>query len=136
MHNIKLVNWAERRIKRRHKAPDLRISIQSVGITKWFKPSIDVFCLDINRYGMAIKSKKPLKPKEKIVVAFKGKYISQSNVSAVVTECTKVKHKYRISVVFSYSLESKDYCRKTDNALSRIESLYSQHPEKPHKHVG
>ena len=81
---------------------------------------------------MAIKSKRQLKPKEKVVVAFKGKYISQSNVSAVVTECTKVKNIYRISLVFSYALESKDYCRKTDNALSRIESLYSNHPE-PHK---
>ena len=79
---------------------------------------------------MAIKSRRALKPKEKVIVAFKGKYISQSNVAAVVTECTKVKHKYRISVVFSYSLENKDYCRKTDNALSRIESLYSHHPEK------
>jgi len=85
--------------------------------------------LDINRYGMAIKSKRPLRPKDKIVVAFKGKYISQSNVSAVVTECTKVKNTFRISIVFSYALESKDYCRKTDNALSRIESLYSNHPE-------
>ena len=78
---------------------------------------------------MAIKSKKLLKPKDKVVVAFKGKYISQSNVSAVVTESTKVKNTYRISLVFSYALDSKDYCRKTDNALSRIESLYSNHPE-------
>jgi len=84
---------------------------------------------------MAIKSKKLFKPKEKIIVAFKGKYISQSNVSAIVTECTKVKNKYRISVVFSYALESKDYCRKTDNALSRIESIYSNSHEKKHKHV-
>jgi len=123
------VNWAERRIKRRHKAPDLRISVKSVGLTKLFSPSFDVFCLDINRYGMAIKSKRPLRPKEKVIIAFKGKYISQSNVSAVVTECTKVKNTFRISIVFSYALENKDYCRKTDNALSRIESLYSNHPE-------
>ena len=123
------MNWAERRIKRRHKAPDLRISVKSVGLTKLFSPSFDVFCLDINRYGMAIKSKRPLRPKEKVIIAFKGKYISQSNVSAVVTECTKVKNTFRISIVFSYALENKDYCRKTDNALSRIESLYSNHPE-------
>jgi len=123
------VNWAERRIKRRHKAPDLRISIKSVGLTKWFTPSFDVSCLDINRYGMAIKSKRLLRPKDKVIVAFKGKYISQSNVAAVVTECTKVKNTFRISIVFSYALESKDYCRKTDNALSRIESLYSNNPE-------
>jgi hypothetical protein len=78
---------------------------------------------------MAIQSKRPLKPKEKVIVAFTGKYISQSNVSAIVTECTKVKNIFRISIVFSYALESKDYCRKIDNALSRIESLYSSNPE-------
>jgi hypothetical protein len=128
------VNWAERRIKRRHKAPDLHISIKSVGLTKWFSPSFDVSCLDINRYGMAIQSKRALKPKDKVIVAFKGKYISQSNVSAIVTECTKVKNIYRISIVFSYALESKDYCRKIDNALSRIESLYSTNPEIQNKH--
>ncbi|MFT7184971.1 MAG: hypothetical protein ACI84K_000343 [Pseudohongiellaceae bacterium] len=94
-----------------------------------FSPSFDVICLDINRYGMAIKSKRLLKPKEKVIVAFKGKYISQSNVSAIVTECTKVKNKFRISIEFSYALENKDYCRKTDNALSRIESLYSNNLE-------
>lgn len=78
---------------------------------------------------MAIKSKRPLRPKEKVIIAFKGKYISQSNVAAIVTECASVKNTFRISIVFSYALENKDYCRKTDNALSRIESLYSSHPD-------
>ena len=76
---------------------------------------------------MAISSKKPLRPKEKIIITFKGKYISQSNVAGIVTECVEVKHFYRISVVFSYAMDSKDYCRKTDNALSRIESIYNNH---------
>tara|TARA_R110002167_G_scaffold34733_1_gene110994 strand:- start:1718 stop:2122 length:405 start_codon:yes stop_codon:yes gene_type:complete len=130
IHKIKLVNWAERRIKRRHKAPDLRISIQSIGIKKWFSSSLDVRCLDINRYGMAISSKKSLRPKDKILITFKGKYISESNIAGIVTECVEVKNLYRISVVFSYAMDSKDYCRKTDNALSRIESIYnSQCPQ-------
>jgi len=127
MHKIKLVNWAERRIKRRHKAPDLRISIHSTGLKKWFSSSLEVRCLDINRYGMAIKSRKPLKAKEKISICFKGKYIAQSNVAGEVTECTKVKNIYRISVVFTYAIDHKYYCRKTDNALSRIESIYNNH---------
>tara|TARA_R110000850_G_scaffold152840_1_gene276117 strand:+ start:398 stop:802 length:405 start_codon:yes stop_codon:yes gene_type:complete len=125
IHKIKLVNWAERRIKRRHKAPDLRITIQSSGIKKWFSSSLDVRCLDINRYGMAISSKKPLRPKDKILITFKGKYISESNIAGIVTESAEVKNIHRISVVFSYAMESKDYCRKTDNALSRIESIYN-----------
>ena len=126
MHKIKLINWAERRIKRRHKAPDLRIAIQPVGLRKFFSSSQEVRCLDINRYGMAIRSRRPFKANERISIDFRGKYISLSNVEGVVTECVQVKHFYRLSVVFSYAKESKDYCRKTDNALSRIESLYNQ----------
>ena len=130
MHKIKLINWAERRIKRRHKAPDLRISIQASGIKKWFSSSLDVRCLDINRYGMAISSRKPLRAKDKILITFKG--ISQSNIAGVVTECVEAKQFYRISVVFSYAMGSKDYCRKTDNALSRIESIYNNHCSQIH----
>lgn len=126
MHKIKLVNWAERRIKRRHKAPDLRISIQPIGLRKFFSSSQDVKCLDINRYGMAVRSRRPFKTKERISIDFRGKYISLSNVVGMVTVCTKVRHHYRISVVFAYAQDSKEYCRKTDNALSRIESLYNQ----------
>ena len=126
MHKIKLVNWAERRIKRRHKAPDLRISIQPVGFRKFFSSAQEVKCLDINRYGMAIRSRRPFKSRERISINFKGKYISLSNVGGIITECVKVRHFYRISVVFSYAKDSKEYCRKTDNALSRIESLYNQ----------
>ena len=126
MHKIKLVNWAERRIKRRHKAPDLRISIQPIGLRKFFSSSQEVKCLDINRYGMAVRSRRPFKTKERISIDFRGKYISLSNVVGMVTVCTKVRHHYRISVVFAYSQDSKEYCRKTDNALSRIESLYNQ----------
>jgi transposase len=126
MHKLKLVNWAERRIKRRHKAPDLRISIQPIGFRKFFSSSQDVKCLDINRYGMAIRSRRPFKSKERISIDFRGKYISLSNVVGMVTVCTKVRHHYRISVVFTYAQDSKEYCRKTDNALSRIESLYNQ----------
>ena len=125
MHKIKLVNWAERRIKRRHKAPDLQISISPIGIKRWFSSALDVKCLDFNRYGMAIESRRALKEKERILINFKGKYISQSNISGLVTECTKVKHRYRISIVFTYAQDNKEYSRKTDNALSRIESLYN-----------
>jgi len=127
MHKIKLLNWAERRIKRRHEAPDLRIRLHSVGLKKIFSAALEVQCLDINRYGMAIRSRKALKTKEKILISFKGKYIAQSNVAGVITECTRVNNHYRVSVVFSYAIDNKDYCRKTDNALSRIESLYNQH---------
>ena len=130
MHKIKLVHWAERRIKRRHKAPNLRVMVNSIGIKRFFSPAMEVDCLDINRYGMAINSSRAFKEKEKNLINFKGKYISQSNVAGVITECTEVKDQYRISVVFSYAIDNKEYCRKTDNALSRIESLYNKNQSK------
>ncbi len=71
-------------------------------------------------------SRKALRPRDRILIHFKGKYISQSNVAGIVTECVEVKEGFRISVVFAYAKSNKDYCRKTDNALSRIESLYHQ----------
>ena len=134
MPNINIIDWAERRIKRRHKAPDLRVTIKAAGLKKWFRASVEVSCLDINRYGMAIETNKLFKAKDKVVIGFKGKYISQSNVLGVVTEsvkcdCGERGSHYRISVAFSYALDCKDYCRKTDNALSRIESLYSHKQE-------
>lgn len=127
--NLKIINWAERRIKRRHKAPDLQVKIKAAGIKRWFRPSVEVYCLDINRYGMAINTDKQFKAKDRIIVAFKGKYINQSNVPAVVTQCVEHGKGYRLSIVFSYTLDSKDYCRRIDNALSRIESLYSNHTQ-------
>jgi len=132
MHNIKVINWAERRIKRRHKAPDLRLSIRAVGFKRWLRPSINAFCLDFNRYGMAINAEHAFKAKDKVVVSFKGKYISQSNVSGVITECIEQDGQFRMSIVFCYAVNSKDYNRKIDNALSRIESLYNQNQNQNH----
>lgn len=127
MPNLKIVNWADRRIKRRHKAPDLRVSIKAAGFKKWFRPSVEVYCLDINRYGMAIETQQAFKPKDRVVISFRGKYIHHSNVPGVVTECIEINNKYRLSIAFSYALDHRDYCRRTDNALSRIESLYNNH---------
>lgn len=125
MYNVRFVNWVDRRIKRRHKAPDLGVTVKATGLRNWLRPALAVNCVDINRYGMAIESDCFFRPKERLVVSFKGKYISKSNVEGVVTECVQLGERYRLSIVFSYALNSKSYCRHTDNALSRIESLYS-----------
>lgn len=126
MQKLNVINWAERRIKRRHKTPDLRLSIRAAGLKRWLRPSTQAACIDFNRYGMAITSEHAFKPKDKILVSFKGKYISQSNVSGVVTECLSQNDQYRMSIVFCYATDTKHYDRKIDNALSRIESLYNQ----------
>lgn len=122
---LKVINWAERRIKRRHKAPNLVINVRAIGIKRWLSPSISARCLDFNRYGMAIHTNKQLRPRARVMISFKGKYIVQSDVPGLVTECIEVEQGYRTSIRFSYALDSKHYSRKIDNALSRIESLYN-----------
>lgn len=125
MEKKNVLNWSERRIKRRHKAPGLKVKIRSTGLKSWFSSSLSVSCLDINRYGMAINSPRQFKPKDTVIIGFKGKYIIQSNIPGVVSESIETEEGYRTSIVFSYAIDSKHYCRKTDNALSRIESLYN-----------
>ena len=122
---MNVIDWAERRIKRRHKAPDLKLTIRTTGLKRWLAPTVYANCIDFNRYGMAITSDKRLKAGDCVVISFKGKYILQSNVPAIVTECIQTKARYRASLCFSYAMDSKKYCRKIDNALSRIESIYN-----------
>lgn len=75
---------------------------------------------------MAIRADRMLKPRDRVLITFRGKYIFQSNVPGLVTECIRTEEgDYRMSIRFAYTLDSKQYCRKIDNALSRIESLYN-----------
>ena len=122
---MNVIDWAERRIKRRHKAPDLKLTIRTTGLKRWLAPTVYANCIDFNRYGMAITSVQRLKAGDCVVISFKGKYILQSNVPAVVTECIQTKTGYRASLRFAYAMDSRKYCRKIDNALSRIESIYN-----------
>jgi hypothetical protein len=115
----------DRRIKARHSAPSLQVIIRPSGLLKWLKSSVDVKCIDINRYGMAVESNRNFKPKEKVTVDFKGKYISQSNVFAIITTSEEHAGIYRLGITFSYSTCNKQYSRKIDDALSRIERLYN-----------
>ena len=119
-------NKQERRIKERHSAPCLQVTIRPSGILKWLKNPIDVKCIDINRYGMAVESPNNFRLKEKITLDFKGKYITESNICAVVTSSEEHDGQYRLGVTFSYSTCNRQYSRKIDNALSRIERLYNE----------
>lgn len=76
---------------------------------------------------MAFQTKRRLRVKERILVALTGQYINQANIPALVTQCIELDGGWRVSVRFAYALDSEHYCRKMDNALSRIEGLY--HPE-------
>ncbi len=126
MHSPSLINWVEKRIKRRHRAPGLRCKLAFTGLTSWLKPTLSVHCVDINRYGMAGFISVPLKEGAIVSLSFKGKYIVQSNVKATVSSCAPSPQGYRVSLVFCYAADSKHYNRRVDNALSRIERIYSK----------
>ena len=126
MQSNRLINWAEKRIKLRHKAPGLRCKLSHTGISGWFKPTKTIECLDFNRYGMAALIASPLRTGTIISLQFKGKYIVQSNVKARVSSCIEQPDGFRVSLVFCYATDTKQYSRKIDNALSRIERIYSQ----------
>lgn len=129
---MKVIDCSERRIKSRHKAPDLKIKVKGSGLKAWFAGATKANCIDINRYGMAFESSRAFARKERVFVAFNGKYISQTNVPALVTQCIPKGGAWRVSLRFAYALDSEQYCRKMDNALSRIEGLYHpkcQHPQ-------
>jgi hypothetical protein len=128
MQNTSIIDWAEKRIKRRHKAPGLFCRVSRTGLLSWIRPAQHIHCIDFNRYGMAAVSPVSFKQGEIILVSFKGKYILQSNVKAEVSSCVEREDGvgYRISLVFCYAKDSKHYSRRVDNALSRIEHIYSQ----------
>lgn len=126
MQSPRIINWVEKRIKRRHKAPGLRCKLSFTGLTSWFKPAQTLECLDFNRYGMAGFLKLPVRSGSIVALQFKGKYIVQSNVKASVSSCVAQPGGYRVSLVFCYATDSKHYSRRIDNALSRIERIYSQ----------
>lgn len=126
MHSPGLINWVEKRIKRRHRAPGLRCKLSFTGLTSWLKPTLNVHCVDINRYGMAGVLSIPVKEGAIVSLSFRGKYIVQSNVKATVSSCAPSPQGYRVSLIFCYATDSKHYNRRVDNALSRIERIYSK----------
>lgn len=116
----------DRRIKARHKAPCLQVTVRGKGIINWFRGGTEVQCLDINRYGMAIESPIPFRVKDKVQLDFKGKYITQSDIEGQISSIVKRGNYYRVGITFTYCNCSKSYSREIDNALSRIEHIYHQ----------
>jgi hypothetical protein len=85
-----------------------------------------VTCLDINRYGLAVLSPRPVESDARLYLDFEGKYISHSRVAARVVRCQPYQAGYRVSIQFSYCLDKSSYSRAVDNALSRIEGFYNR----------
>lgn len=118
---------ADRRIKDRYPAMCLKVQLQERGFFGRGKNSTAVTCLDLNRYGMAVLCPRPVESGAHLYMDFDGKYIRESRVAAQVISCLPYQTGYRVSIQFSYCFDKKGYSRTVDNALSRIEGLYSRY---------
>ncbi|MCG8610816.1 MAG: PilZ domain-containing protein [Pseudomonadales bacterium] len=125
MMDCSISHFKDRRIKSRHAAPCLGVTLRAVGLMSVFKRPTDARCIDINRYGMALESCARFKSGDRVILDFRGKYICQSNIEAIITSCSRSGGVYRYGLTFAYCLSNKSYSREIDNALSRIESLYN-----------
>ena len=114
----------EQRIQPRFDAPCLSVRIRARRLIGWEKNSHQVECVDINRYGTALKTDQDLKPGARILLDFRGHYITQSNVCGrVVSHVCEGDGSHRIGIQFNYCVERHNYSRAIDNALSQIEAF-------------
>lgn len=116
----------DRRIKDRYEAQCLKVRLTERGFFGRQKARIDVQCLDINRYGMAVLSPRPVPPGSRLLLDFSGKYITESRVAARIVSSYPFRTGYRLSIQFSYCHDRRGYSRAVDNALSRIEGFYNR----------
>ena len=84
MKHCNVYHIKDRRIKNRHAAPCLGVKIRSGKLLSLVKRSHKAKCIDINRYGMALETDVYFKEGEKVKLDFRGKYIFQSNIEAIV----------------------------------------------------
>ncbi len=118
--------YLEKRIKARHKADSLEVYASFNGLFNLFRGQISVQCVDFNRYGMAIETRRKLKKGEKLHFRFRGPYIHENDIPGFITSVTPSESGYRYGVMFSYTTSQKAYNREVDNAVSRIEAIFSQ----------
>src|SRR5690606_1651890 len=126
MKSALAVRHQDRRLKTRHQARSLQVTVSPRGFFRRFRRATAVRCIDINRYGMAIETSKRFRPKEWLSLNFRGRYIAESDILGIIASVTEVNGGFRYGINFAYCTHSKLYSREVDNALSRIESLCSQ----------
>ncbi|MBK8970184.1 MAG: PilZ domain-containing protein [Hahellaceae bacterium] len=118
--------YLEKRIKTRHKADNLEVQATFHGFLNLFRGQMKVDCVDFNRYGMAIETRRKLKKGDKLVFRFRGPYIHENDIPGFVTSVTVTENGYRYGIMFAYTTSQKAYNREVDNAVSRIEAIFSQ----------
>src|SRR5690606_24988066 len=122
MKEASALRQQDRRLKARHKANCLQVTLNPRGFFRRFRQPVVVRCIDINRYGMAMETAQRLRLREHVLLDFKGRYISETDIEGIVTSVREVDGVYRYGISFAYCTDSKLYSREVDNALSRIES--------------
>ena len=126
MKDASALRQQDRRLKVRHKALSLQVTVSPKGFFRRFRQPIRVHCLDINRYGMAMETSQRLRLREHVLLDFRGRYISETDIEGIVTSVREVEGQFRYGISFAYCTCNKRYSREVDNALSRIETLCSQ----------
>ncbi|WP_097460702.1 PilZ domain-containing protein [Mangrovitalea sediminis] len=124
------IQESDRRIKTRFSAPCLDIKVRRRGWLGVNGQALNVSCLDINRYGVAVLSPVPLGSGTRLSLDFNGQYITQSSVGGRVMSEYPYRTGYRIGIQFAYCMDRRVYSRAIDNALSRIEALYRNRQKK------
>jgi len=119
--------FRDRRIKTRHAASTLKVTLHKTGLRRYLLKPIEVTCIDFNRYGISVEASLPFHLNERISVDFKGRYIAQTNISGFISSKVKKNGIYRLGITFSNFTSNKEYSRKIDDALARIETLYNEH---------
>ncbi|MBU6949910.1 PilZ domain-containing protein [Hahella sp. HN01] len=129
MQEVTFSSQSERRIKVRHTTTAMTAMVCLSGLFSRSKTRIVVNCIDFNRYGMAFHSSQKFRLGEKIELCFRGRYIAENGIQAQIVNCREHEHGFRYGIQFAYCASSRDYSREVDNALSRIEGLFSKAQE-------
>lgn len=115
---------SEQRIQPRFAAPGLSVRVRAWRFLRWESEGRPVQCLDINRYGAAIRAKAAFREGAHLRVDFRGDYITQSDVNGQVQSCVREEDgHYRLGIQFTYCSMRGHYSRAIDNALSQIEAF-------------
>ncbi|MAM89167.1 hypothetical protein [Allohahella sp. A8] len=130
MHEFNFRQQLERRIKRRHDTDELRVIAAPKGFFGFTKQAREVDCFDFNRYGMAIGFPGKLKVGDRLSFSFTAKYVNEKAITGRVAnvdgEAVTTPGVTRVGITFDCWASEKNYDRAVDNALARIERIFSE----------
>ena len=83
-----------------------------------------VDCVDFNRYGMAIETRRKLKKVTNSFSAFADLYIHENDIPGFVTSVTATDSGYRYGIMFAYTTSQKATTVKSTMRYPRIEAIF------------